>query len=128
MNLPIYNLDPAQVATRASEVPLASFANGLNTGGSNAPGVGINTGNYDPKASDWPRIVGGAAHQSQHIGAAANELQVDQGADINDQVAFVQTAGAIAPGGVLDIPTGAINLTGQTVPSGSWAWGVIPIV
>ena len=34
--------DDAAVALRAVEVPLASFANGMNMGGSNAPGVGIN--------------------------------------------------------------------------------------
>jgi len=128
INLPIYNLDPAQVTARGIEVPLADFAGGVNMAGSCAGGIGINTGDYSPKVTDWAPIADIAAHRSQHIGQANNVLQVDQGADINDQPAFVQTAGIVAPGGELDVTTGALNLTGKTVPSGAFAWGVIPIV
>ncbi len=126
-NLAIYNLNGTLVTARAAEVPAADFAGGMNKGGSCAPGIGINTGNYDPKASDWPRIADTAAHDSQHIGQTASALQAVQGADINDTVAFVQTIAAIAPDAVLNIATGAVNKTGKTVPSGSWAWGVIPV-
>jgi hypothetical protein len=40
-NEPTYFLDDSVVSTRAGEVPTASFANGMNAGGSCAPGIGI---------------------------------------------------------------------------------------
>jgi len=42
MGEPTVFIDDAAVAARTPEVPAASFANGMNLGGSNAPGVGIN--------------------------------------------------------------------------------------
>ncbi len=42
MGQPTIYQDSVAVAARASEVPLASFANGMNLGGSCAPGLGIN--------------------------------------------------------------------------------------
>jgi hypothetical protein len=133
-NLPTFCLDVAK--TRPSEVTGASWSDGMNRVGSNAPGIGVNTGEYDPKASDWARVADTAAHESAHLGG---DLTGDIGGgidvpmnsaedpDFNNTLAFVQTAGVIAPDAVLDVTTGAVNRTGLTVPSGSWAWGVIPV-
>lgn len=125
-NLPTYLIP----ITRDAEVPNADWAGGGNFAGSCAPGVGVNTGNYDPKADDWPRVADTAARNSQSIGGPLKALNAADyaGSDLNDTVAFVQTAGAVADGAVLDITTGAVNRTGQTVPASSWAWGTIPVV
>lgn len=133
-NLPTYALNAVAVAARAAEVPDADFSGGMNFGAC-ANGVGINTGNYDPKDTDWPRIEDTAAHETQHIGGNGLGdgstdgfvIQVVDGADINDNVAFVQADASTAPDAVLDAATGAVNKTGETVPAGSWAWGVIPV-
>lgn len=124
-NLATYELDSSLV--RSGEVTAADWSGGMNLGGSNAPGIGINTGGYDPKAQDWPRIADTAAHDSQHIGQTAAALQVVDDADINDNVAFVQADASTAPDAVLDAATGAVNRTGVTVPADSWAWGTIPV-
>lgn len=124
-NLPTYELDSTLV--RSGEVTAADWSGGMNLGGANTPGVGINTGGYDPKAQDWPRIEDTAAHDSQHIGQDAAALQVIDGADINDNVAFVQADAETAPDAVLDAATGAVNRTGETVPADGWAWGTIPV-
>jgi len=123
-NLPTY-LD---TIPRAAEVTAADWTGGMNKGAC-AAGIGINTGNYDPKEQDWPRIADTAARTSQHIGQAAQALSVADYAntDENDNTAFVQTAGAIAPDAVLDATTGAVNRTGATVPASSWCWGTIPV-
>lgn len=125
-NLPTYALDPALVAARAAEVPDADFAGGMNKGAC-LNGLGINTGNYNPKDTDWPRIEDTAAHQTQHIGQALFDINVVEGADINNEVAFVQADANTADGAVLDVATGAVNKTGATVAAGDWAWGVIPV-
>lgn len=124
-NLPTYELNPTLV--RSAELPSADWAGGLNAGGSNAPAIGLNTGNYDPKAQDWTRVADTAAKDSQHIGQAGAPLQVVQGADINDTVAFVQAEAETAPDAVLDATTGAVNKTGLTVPEDGWVFGVIPV-
>jgi hypothetical protein len=125
-NLPTY-LDTIE---RSAEVAAADWTGGMNKG-SCAPGVGINTANYNPKAQDWPRIADTAAHTSQHLGQAAQALTVADYAgtpDLNDNVAFVQADAETAPDAILDVATGAVNRTGQTVPINSWAWGTIPVV
>jgi hypothetical protein len=42
MGNPTFYIDTSAVAARTSEVPDASFINGMNAGGSNACGVGVN--------------------------------------------------------------------------------------
>ncbi len=124
-NLPTYELSTTLV--RSGEVPLADWADGANKAGSCAPGIGINTGNYDPKEQDWPREYDTAARNSQHIGQTEDVLSVVQGADINDNVAFVEADALTAPDAVLDATTGAVNKTGADVPAGEACWGVIPV-
>jgi hypothetical protein len=102
------------------------WTGGLNKGASCAPGVGIGTGDYSPKSSDWSeheRLI----YESQQIGQTGEDITVVQGADVNDEVSFVLTAGAIAPDAELKATTGALNKTGKTVPSGSWCWGVVAV-
>lgn len=126
-NLATYML--SNMLVRGTEVPDADWAGGLNRGGSNAPGIGINTGNADPKEQDWPRIADTGDRQSQHIGVggAGRVLRVVQGDDITDRLAFVQADGPTNPGDPLDLTTGAVNLTGKIVDQDAWVWGVIPM-
>jgi len=136
MNIPVYLLDATTVATRAAEVPNADFTGGMNKGGSNAPGVGINTGDVDPKLDDWSILdqsgVGRLPQASQHIGGdglgAGNQdsfgLQAVQGADTNDTLSYIAAVVQAAPG----IGMGAgnadpINRTGKTVEIGERVWG-----
>ena len=111
---------------RSGEVTGADWDGGCNNAGSNAPGVGINTGDYDPKTTDWPRAA--AFGESQHIGVdsgANNRIQTVP--DGNDQVRFIQATANVADDGEFPTSTGAFNRTGKTVPSGSWAWAHVPV-
>lgn len=99
------------------------WTGGANKAASCAPGIGINTGDYDPKISDWSRDVR-TAQKSQTISHTQAAITVDQGADINDNVSFVQAVANTAPDAQFGT-TGAFNKTGKTVPNGSWAWGLV---
>ena len=133
VNLPTYYLD--STAVRSGEVPNADWAGGMNLGGSCAPGVGINTGNYDPKVEDWPNSTFNGEDpipydgKSSHIGkeAAPNDrIEYVQGADLNDQAVFAgPVSGNIAIDG--DMGAGVLNKTGAIVPDGARAWGVLPV-
>lgn len=106
---------------RDSEVAAADWAGGVNYGASNAPGIGINTGDFNPKESDWFRLAINPAN-GQSIGVDAAPITVEQGVDLNDQVAFVEATGAVAPDA--DIVAGVANKTGKTLALGDWAWGL----
>ena len=120
-NLPTYFAAPS--GQRAT-VPAASFTNGCNPAGSNAPGIGIATGEANPKETDWDRAAK-LLYESQAIGQAGDDITVDEGADTNDEVSFVQATGAVAVDGV--IASGAVNKTGAALVSGDWAWGVVTV-
>jgi hypothetical protein len=131
-NLPTFFVDPAK--QRTTEVAAAQWSGGMNRAASNAPGIGINTGDHSPKVSDWPNTAPPAVAMpynanSGHIGlvstSPANRIAAFQGADNNDTLQFVTTAGAIAPGGALI--TGVVNRTGLTVPSGARVWGTLTV-
>lgn len=122
-NLPTFFQAPSG---QRAPITAGQFSGGANQGGGNAPGLGIATGEYDPKTGDWDRTER-LLYESQAIGQTGDDITVDEGADENDEVSFVLTAGAIAPDAELKVGTGAINKTGQTVPSGSWAWGVVTV-
>lgn len=135
-NVATYERNETAANTRKGEVPGADFDGGGNLPGSCAPGIGINTGDYDPKVQDWSRVADTAGHESQHIGGVPlntggttgyvlHTYDVIQSAGIENEVAFVETAGAVPPFGILDSATDAVNMTGKTVPDDSWAWGVI---
>lgn len=128
-------------SARQAQVSGAAWDDGMNYA-SCQPGIGINTGNFSPKPSDWAEVADTAAHPSQFIGGIdpaestgadtgnGGTTEVDllaiQGADINDNVAFVEADGSTVADAVADAATGAVNKTGVTVPAGAWLWGVIP--
>jgi hypothetical protein len=113
----------AQRATVAG----ADFVGGMNKGGSNAPGVGIGTGDYSPKDTDWSedeRLL----YESQAIGQAGDDVTItDNDADINNEVSFVLADGDIAVDAELKVGTGALNKTGAVVPTGAWCWGEVEV-
>ena len=122
-NVPTYFQGPS--GQRAT-VSGASFTNGVNKGGGNAPGIGIATGEADPKVGDWSddeRLL----YESQAIGQAAGDITVVQGADINDEVSLVTADGTIAVDGEIKSGTGALNKTGSALSSGDRAWGVVAV-
>ena len=122
-NLPTFYQAP--LAQRATVVG-ADFDGGMNRGGSNAPGIGINTGNYSPKVEDWSedqRLL----QESQNIGQAAEDINVNNDPDFNNEVSFVEADGDIAADAVIDAGTGAVNRTGGVIPTGAWAWGEVVV-
>lgn len=121
--------DTVLTAARAAEVTGADFVdtngNGCNRAGSNSPGIGINTGDYDPKVGDWPRAAGFGEGQNIGTDNGANN-RINTIPDGNDQVRFIQAVADVADDGQF-AATGAYNRTGKTVPNGSWAWAHVPV-
>lgn len=135
-NLATYGLFAASVAVRAVQVPLADFSGGMNLSGSNAPGLGINTGGRNPKLSDWSVLqqIGTARtpQRTQHIGGSGlgvgNDdvfvLNVVQGADINDTVSYITALTQAAPGaGYGAAGADPVNRTDETILVGDRVWG-----
>jgi hypothetical protein len=120
-NLPTYFQAPAG---QRAPITAGQFTGGVNAGGGNAPGVGIATGEFNPKTDDWEHTAR-SIYESQAIGQASDDITVDEGADTNDEVSFVAASGAVAPDAI--IAGGAVNKTGQTLSSGDWAWGVVTV-
>lgn len=126
-NLVTYYIDSTARTARESEVPLAAFDNGMNDAASNAPGIGVNTGDYDPKASDWPRIE--RMQDSQIFGEDASGLNcIDATFGATALVGFSQAAAPVVADGDIDIDVGGsgfaiVNRTGVTIPAGAWCWG-----
>lgn len=128
-SIPTFFQDTVLTAARALEVPGADFDGGMNKAGSNAPGVGIATGEYGYKLDDWD-LPDPTFGESQNIGTdngANDRITLDQDPDFNDQVVYVLADADTAPGAVLDVGTGAINETGETVPAGEPCWGRVPV-
>lgn len=126
-NLVTYYVDPTARTAREAQVPNASFTNGCNNAASNANGVGINTGSYDPKASDWPRPAVQAIQTSQIIGGTKRNLFCKDATFGDDSlVAFAKTTGSVAPDAtVATIATKVFkNRTGVTLPINTWLWSV----
>jgi hypothetical protein len=111
---------------------------GCNRAGSNAPGIGINTGAVDPKLEDWTVADQAAAartpQNSQHIGGDGlgagstdtEPVRFVQGADVNDTASFSVADTAAVADAIYDTGTGALNKTGATVAIGDRIWGPIP--
>lgn len=75
-NTPSYFLDDSVVATRGAEVTTASFANGMNAGGSCAPAIGVGPAANTAGTADQYTLLdqAGAARtpqDSQAIGGIA---------------------------------------------------------
>ena len=118
-NLASYYRDT--VNRRTTEVTAASWTDGCNDAGSCAPGIGINTGDVNPKPSDWSRDARNT-QTSQQIGQTATQIELIQGADVNDQAAFVQATVAAADGAEVIAASGRRNRTGATIAIGDWLW------
>lgn len=125
-NLVTYFIDSGEVAAREVEAPEADWVGGMNLGGSNAPAIGINTGNYAPAAQDWarqdPRI-----QDSQLIGGVPSGVfAIDAVFGPTALAIWAQTTGSVAPNGVIANVSGfnSINRTGKTIPAATWSWGV----
>jgi hypothetical protein len=130
-NLPTYFVDSTLVTAREAELPSADFTGGMNKGASNAPGTGVNTGDYSPKDSDWPEAE--QVLDSQAIGQAQSGV-------FCEDATFGDTAlvGFAPPDPDADVdPDDPINIdvdgsgfanvnrTGKVVPAGAWTWGAI---
>ena len=150
-NLPTVELDAAAVTARNAEytgTPLtdddggATYADpylGMNRAGSNAPGIGINSGNVNPKLDDWTVLDQAEAarspQDSQHIGgsglgagdATSEPIRFVQGTDFNDTANFSVADAAAVADAAYDTVTGALNKTGKTVAIGDRIWGPIPV-
>ena len=135
-NLPTYMLDPDEVTARNAEYPNTPFTDtesasyngrlGCNKAGSNAPGIGINTGAVNPKADDWTRTADTAPRESQHIGKATDDINTVSGTDINNDVVFVESDSNAAANAVCDVATGGVNRTGATIATGDFLWAEVP--
>lgn len=129
-NLVTYYVDRTARTAREAEVALASFDDGMNDAASNAPGIGVNTGNYGPSVSSWAQDATDERMQdSQIFGEVASGLNcIDATFGATALVGFAPTTGAVAPDGNIDIDVDGtgfaiVNRTGVTIPSGEWCWG-----
>lgn len=137
MNLATYHLNGTSVTAREAEVAAADFAGGVNKGGGNAPGIGINTGAVVIPAAERFTLLDQAEaardpQDSQHIGGdglgAGDQTNAPilavQGADINDTLSLITAAAQATDGqGVEAGNTGTVNRTGATVEIGDVIWG-----
>ena len=141
-NQSCYHVDSAEVTARNAEYTgtpltdtgagtLADPRLGCNDAGSCAPGIGVNTGDYSPKDSDWPEIE--QVVDSDIIGGVPSGLNTrDPVFGITALVGFAPPD-PIAP--VLDDDSinidvagsgfASFNRTGKTIPSTAWTWGAI---
>jgi hypothetical protein len=130
-NAPTSFYDAQYIAARSTEIPSANWQDGLNRGGSCSNGIGINTGDYNPKNQDWWRANAPEEAISGYIGIDSGPQGLVTALDINDgqwkRVAFVQPNSDTPDGGVLInyLATDVINRTGETVPNGQWVWGIM---
>ncbi len=159
-NIVTHMLEAAVVTARNAEYTGTPFSDtdgdgtynsylGGNRAGSNAPGIGINTGDYDPELRNWdgpPTRVARVNQASAHIGSGddgqagaypvsgitTDPLRTARGVppggteDFNDELGFqVVPTAPVADGSV--IANGVINRTGQTLQVGEWAWGTISV-
>ncbi len=138
INLPTYELNAASVTIRDSELSIAGqdWAGGVNKGGSNAPGIGINTSTIDPKLTDWSVLdqaeLARNPQNSQHIGGdglgagdtTTSPLNAVQGSDVNDTLTYIEALAQAAPGvGFGAANADPINRTDVTIEIGDRAWG-----
>ena len=115
---------PAGQRGSASVFGTTDWSGGVNKGGSCAPGIGINTGDYSPKTSDWSQHERDPQN-SQAIGQAVGAVVSDPDG-VNDNVSFVQTIASTPNDGQVGA-TGVFNRTGVTLASGVWFWGHKPV-
>lgn len=137
-NLPIGFINEYTVERRESEQAGigGAFDGGNNRAGSNASGVGINTGDFNPNVASWRRIPQVPFVASMHIAGSAygdgDRMTWPVAGVLPDGtlvgIAFVQAEQDTPSLGVLD-PNGvnAINRTNDVVPEGQWVFGTVEI-
>jgi hypothetical protein len=134
INKPVFYRSVTEIEARAAEMGIGSdqFVTGCNRGVANGA-IGINTGDFDPKESDFPHITHFAGPVS-YIGkleSAVAEFEDNMYGITGEQLPTLDTAvrvgfdiaaSATAP----DADYGSLpltNYTGKTIPAGGWAWG-----
>ena len=139
---------PVAGATRQAQVPDADWDDGMNHASCQA-GVGINTGDYDPKLSDWAESAFAGNDPipywglSQFVGGIDNDTGVDADTGVGaegqtnqyrlfdptnaENSGFTYAQALVATPPDAEIITNIINRTGKTIPSGSLAWGSLEI-
>ena len=135
-NKPVFYRSLAEIQRRIPDAPQwngDSFITGCNRGVASGA-IGINTGDYDPKATDFARNAPRWATPASYIG------QYDQAvADMEDRMVGLTTTddqiNVVATGVGFDTAASdtaadadygtlpVTNYTGKTIPSGGWAWG-----
>jgi hypothetical protein len=131
-NLTTYYIDSTAITAREAETVHADtlYTGGMNEAGSNAPGIGINTGNHSPSTSSWAQDSTDERMQDSNIiGGTASGLHCKD-ATFGDTalVGFSVAAAPIADGAAIDADVDGsgfaiVNRTGVTIPSGAWCWG-----
>lgn len=129
-NLTTYYVDSTARGLRELDVPLADFDEGMNDAASNAPGIGVNTGNHSPSTSSWAQDSTDERMQdSQIFGEDASGLNcIDGTFGATALVGFSVAAAPIADGDPIDADVDGsgfaiVNRTGVTIPTGAWCWG-----
>jgi hypothetical protein len=133
-NKPVFYRSITQIINRAAELGLASdqFVSGCNRGVANGA-IGINTGDFDPKATDFARIshfAGPVSYIGKLEEAVAN-FEDNMWGIPGNQLPALETAVRVG----FDVSTGitaagadygtlpVTNYTGGDIPDGGWAWG-----
>ena len=135
-NKPVFYRSLAEIQRRITDSDIwngDSFVTGCNRGVANGA-IGINTGDYDPKETDFSRDAPRWATPASYIG------KLDQAqTDMEDRMVGLTTtgdqSGSVALGvgfdtaasdTAADADYGTLpltNYTGETIPAGGWAWG-----
>lgn len=137
---------PVAGATRQAQVSGADWSGGMNTA-TNQCGIGVNSGGYSPKLSDWALSDFAGTNSapynalSQYLGnidpAEAVDANTGVGAEgvtnqqvlsdptvvANDGFRFIQATGSTANGAELVALSNVFNRTGVTVPASAYVWG-----
>ena len=140
MNYPTFFFDTNAVIEREGEMPDADFRGGCNIAGANAGGIGICTGVPDFKEQDFSFPSPPAIQRSSYIGwqdvpgvVVPTGISVGGGATgapptgENSLTAYLETSAEVPPDGVVDADVEGfemVNLTGQTLPTGTRLWAV----
>lgn len=134
LNKPVFYRSVAEIERRATEMGLNSdqFVTGCNRGVANGS-IGVNTGDYDPKVSDYARIThfAGPVSYIGQLAQAEADIEINLSGITDEQlpslnvavrVGFDVAAANTAP----DADYGTLpltNYTGAEIPAGGWAWG-----
>jgi hypothetical protein len=134
-NKPVFYRSTPVITARASQlgVNISQFTNGCNRGVANGA-IGVNTGEFNPKTTDFNRVLRygvSASYIGQREAAVtANEDRLwaipgfDQAVPAV-QVGFNSAASSTAPLATYGTTIVCENHTGLTMPAGSWAWGLL---